>query len=68
MSELRDLMTPKQVAGYLQLHPLTIYRYISEGRLAAAKIGGRYRIRRETVEKLLADMKRPEQAVAGEQA
>ena len=53
MSELRDVMTPKQVAAYLQLHPITIYRYISEGRLLAAKIGGRYRIKRETVERFL---------------
>ena len=53
MSELRDVMTPKQVAEYLQLHPITIYRYINEGKLIAAKIGGRYRIKRETVERFL---------------
>lgn len=57
MNELREIMTPKQVADYLQLHPITIYRYISEGRLAAVKIGGRYRIRREAVERLLAESK-----------
>jgi len=28
MPELRDVMTPKQVAEYLQLHVMTIYRYI----------------------------------------
>lgn len=55
MTELRDIMTPKQVADYLQLHPMTIYRYISEGKLAAIKIGGRYRIKREALEKLLAE-------------
>ncbi len=55
MVEAREVMTPKQVAEYLQLHPMTIYRYISTGKLPAAKIGGRYRIKRETVEKLLAE-------------
>lgn len=55
MTELREVMTPKQVAKYLQLHPITIYRYISQGKLPAAKIGGRYRIKRESVEKLLAE-------------
>ncbi len=54
MAELRDIMTPKQVAEYLQLHPVTIYRYINDGKLAAVKIGGRYRIKREALEKLLA--------------
>lgn len=53
MAELRDVMTPKQVADYLQMHPMTIYRYINQGKLAAAKVGGRYRIKREAVEELL---------------
>ena len=61
MAELREVMTPKQVADYLQMHPMTIYRYISQGKLAAAKVGGRYRIKREAVERLLA-----EPAVRGE--
>jgi len=55
MVELRDVMTPKQVAEYLQMHPMTIYRYISQGKLAAAKVGGRYRIKRQAVEMLLAE-------------
>ena len=55
MAESRDVMTPKQVAEYLQLHPMTIYRYIKEGKIPAAKIGGRYHIKKETVEKLLAE-------------
>jgi excisionase family DNA binding protein len=55
MAEAREVMTPKQVAEYLQLHPITIYRYISTGKLPAAKIGGRYRIKREIVEKLLTE-------------
>ena len=53
MTALRDVMTPKQVAEYLQLHPITIYRYINDGRLIAAKIGGRYRIKREAVDNFL---------------
>ena len=55
MAELKDVLTPKQVADYLQMHPITIYRYINEGRIAAAKIGGRYRIRREAVDRFLND-------------
>ena len=56
MAELREVMTPKQVAEYLQVHVLTVYRYIQEGRLAASRPGGRfYRIKRESVEKLIAE-------------
>ncbi len=55
MPELRDVMTPKQVAEYLQLHVMTIYRYIHSGKLPAAKIGAQYRIKRQYVEGLLAE-------------
>ena len=55
MPESREVMTPKQVAEYLQLHPMTVYRFIRQGKIPAAKIGGRYRIKRESVEKLLVE-------------
>jgi len=55
MAELRDIMTPKQVAEYLQLHVMTIYRYINKGKIPAVKIGAQYRIKREAVEQLLSE-------------
>jgi len=55
VAELRDLMTPKQVAEYLQLHVMTIYRYINKGRIPAVKIGSQYRIKKEAVEQLLSE-------------
>jgi len=56
MPELKEVMTPKQVAEYLQVHVLTVYRYIREGKLTASRPGGRfYRIKRESVERLLAE-------------
>ena len=55
MDEPREVMTPKQVAEYLQLHPMTVYRFIRQGKIPAAKIGGRYRIKRDSAEKLLSE-------------
>jgi excisionase family DNA binding protein len=49
----RDILTPQEVAEYLQLSPDTIYRYIREGKLAAAKLGRHYRIPKENVDLLL---------------
>ena len=49
----RDILTPQEVAEYLQLTPDTVYRYIREGKLAAAKLGRHYRIPKESVELLL---------------
>ncbi len=49
----REILTPQQVAEYLQLDEATIYRYIREGKLMASKLGRQYRIPRENVELLL---------------
>src|SRR5688572_6299917 len=48
-----DLLTVEQVADYLQLNKLTIYKYIREGRLPAVKIGKVYRVRRPDIEAFL---------------
>lgn len=40
------LLTVEQAAEELGLHPKTVLRYIREGRLAAARVGKAYRIRR----------------------
>jgi len=53
MSAMREIMTPPQVAEYLQLTPETVYRYIREGKLVASRLGRQYRIPRESVEMLL---------------
>lgn len=53
MSAEREIMTPQQVAEYLQLPPETVYRYIREGKLVASKLGRRYRVSRRNVELFL---------------
>jgi excisionase family DNA binding protein len=50
---VRDIMTPEQVAAYLQLHPETVYRLIRRRELAASRIGRAYRIPRADVESYL---------------
>ena len=39
-----SLLTPEQVAGMLQLHVLTIYNYIRQGKLNAVQLGRNYRV------------------------
>src|SRR5687767_9877106 len=57
---MRELMTPEQVADYLQLNTDTVYRLIRQHKLAAARIGRTYRIPKEDVESfLLAHSSRP---------
>lgn len=52
-----EVMTVEQVAAYLQLNKLTIYRHIREGRLPASKVGKAYRIRKTDVEWFLDSMR-----------
>ena len=49
----KDILTPQEVAEYLQLTSDTVYRYIREGKLAAAKLGRHYRIPKENVDLFL---------------
>src|SRR2546428_5851049 len=54
-----DILTVDQVAAYLHLNRLTVYRYIREGRLRASKVGKAYRIRQADVDWFLDSMRTP---------
>jgi len=53
---MQKIYTSEQVAEMLQLHPLTVTKYIKKGKLEASKIGRVYRIKESAVEKFLQDM------------
>ena len=40
---IREVMTPEQVADYLQLATETVYRLIRQRKLAATRVGRAYR-------------------------
>lgn len=64
-----QVMTVDQVAAYLQINRLTVYRYVREGWLPAARIGKIYRILRADVDRFLeARRVPPPQAVRPVQA
>ena len=57
---MREVLTPEEVADYLQLTKDTIYRLIREHRLAATRIGRSYRIPKEDLDTfILANSTRP---------
>jgi excisionase family DNA binding protein len=53
ISESGQVLTVDQVAEYLQLNRLTVYRYIREGKIPAARIGKLYRILKADVDGFL---------------
>jgi excisionase family DNA binding protein len=48
-----SLLTIKQVAKYLHVVPITVYRMIDRGDLKAVKVGRVWRIRYEDVQRYL---------------
>ena len=47
------LLTTGEVARYLHVVPITVYRMIDRGDLPAIKVGSRWRIRRQDLEDYL---------------
>lgn len=48
-----DLLSPKQLADYLQLSQRTIYRLLDRGDIPAIKVGGQWRFRKTAVDEWL---------------
>ncbi len=49
------IMTAKEVADYLHLHPLTVHKYARERKIPAFKIGTDWRFHRKYIEKWIKD-------------
>ena len=49
--ELREVMTVDQAAQYLGVSPDTLYKYLSEGRVPAFKLGNRWRLKKTTLDR-----------------
>ncbi len=55
MAKSKHVMTVKDVADYLDVHPMTIYKYVKDGRIPAFKVGDSWRIRRDSIDKWIKD-------------
>lgn len=47
----KEIMTAKEVAEYLNLHPLTVHKYAREGKIPAFKIGSDWRFHKKYIER-----------------
>ena len=48
-----QIMTLREVAQYLGLHVMTVYKLTRGGQVPAAKIGGQWRFKRDVLDKWL---------------
>jgi len=51
VTKSKQVMTVKEIAEYLDVHPMTIYKYVQDGKIPAFKIGASWRIRRDSIRK-----------------
>ena len=52
---LDPIMTVREVAEFLRVHPSMLYKLIRKRELPAFKVGGDYRFSRDSIEKWIAD-------------
>jgi len=50
-----QIMTLQEVAVYLGLHQLTIYRLVKTGKIPAAKVGGSWRFKKDVIDRWIED-------------
>lgn len=58
---MNNLLSVKQVAFILRVHPLTVRRYITSKRLKAVKVGGNVRIEEAALQDFHKEVESPEQ-------
>ncbi len=51
MSKNKEILTAKEVAEYLSIHPLTVHKYAREGKIPAFKIGTDWRFHKKHIER-----------------
>lgn len=51
MAKDKEILTAKEVADYLNIHPLTVHKYAREGKIPAFKIGTDWRFHKKHLER-----------------
>ncbi|MGH7198457.1 MAG: helix-turn-helix domain-containing protein [Candidatus Omnitrophota bacterium] len=51
--ERTQIMTTKEIAKYLGVHEMTVYRWLKKGILPGFKIGGRWRSKKDLLDAYL---------------
>ncbi|MGB2599433.1 MAG: helix-turn-helix domain-containing protein [Candidatus Omnitrophota bacterium] len=46
-----SMMTLKELAEYLKMKEVTIYKHAQEGKIPAFKVGSKWRFKKETIDK-----------------
>lgn len=55
MEKVKEILTAKEVAEYLKIHPLTVHKYARDGKIPAFKIGTDWRFHKKYIDKWIKD-------------
>lgn len=62
---MERMMTVKEVAAYLKLNPITVYRYAAQGKIPGFKVGSSWRFKKEILDAWVdSEVKRPAATLA----
>lgn len=50
-----SMMTLHEVAKYLKMRPVTIYKHAQSGKIPGFKVGSKWRFKKTTIDKWIAD-------------
>lgn len=55
VKERPSLMTIDEVAKYLRIKKVTIYKHVQDGKLPGFKVGSKWRFKKSTIDKWIAE-------------
>ena len=55
MANTKKVLTVKDVADYLDVHPMTVYKHVKCGKIPAFKVGASWRIRKDPIQKWISE-------------
>ena len=58
MDEKDNVFTVSELAGYLRMKPLTIYKHASTGKLPGFKVGSHWRFKRTTIDRWISSQEK----------
>lgn len=64
-SDRNHVMTVQELARYLRMKPVTIYKHAAQGKLPGFKVGASWRFKRKTIDRWIAEQEAGKQRIMG---
>ena len=64
-SDQNHVMTVQELARYLRMKPVTIYKHAAQGKLPGFKVGASWRFKKKTIDRWIAEQEAGKRQIAG---